>query len=251
LDRLADADLAVVVNPNNPDGRLLARADLLALAGKLAKRGGVLVVDEAFMDVGPDSARADPHPAHSRESGNPALLDDPGSPPAGGRTGPFGMTAIGAGLAGDVARGNVVVLRSFGKFFGLAGVRLGFAIAAEDIATRLRVSLGPWSVSGPAIAIGAAALADDAWIGSTQVRLKQAARRLDRLLAGAGLDVVGGTSLFRLAQTPAAAALYETLGRAGILARRFAEHPTWLRFGLPGDEPAWERLENVLADNAR
>jgi cobalamin biosynthetic protein CobC len=160
------------------------------------------------------------------------------------------MTAISAGLAGGVRRGNIVVLRSFGKFFGLAGVRLGFAIAAEDIAARLRASLGPWAVSGAAIAIGAVALADSAWIEATQVRLAQAAQRLDQLLAGAKLDVLGGTALFRLAQTPTpAAALYETLGRAGILVRRFAEHPTWLRFGLPDNEQAWERLANALAGN--
>jgi cobalamin biosynthetic protein CobC len=250
LHELGDADLAIVVNPNNPDGRLLAVADLLALAEKLGRRAGILVVDEAFMDVGPHSARTVPHPAHSRESGNPALLD-PASPSARGRTGPFSMTAISAGLAGDVWRGNIVVLRSFGKFFGLAGVRLGFAIAAEDIAARLRASLGPWAVSGPAIAIGTIALADNAWIETTRVRLAQAAQRLDQILAGAKLEVLGGTALFRLAQTPAAAALYETLGRAGILVRRFAEHPTWLRFGLPDNEQAWERLANALADNAR
>ena len=251
LDRLAAADLAVVVNPNNPDGRLLAQADLLALAEKLGKRGGMLVVDEAFMDVGPDSARADPHSARSRESGNRALRDDAGSLAAQGRTGPFGMSATSAGLAGEVMRGNVVVLRSFGKFYGLAGVRLGFAVAAEDIAIRLRASLGPWAVSGPAIAIGAIALADKAWTASTQVRLAQAAQRLDRLLTGAGLEVVGGTPLFRLAQTPAAAALCETLGGAGILVRRFAEQPAWLRFGLPGDEQAWERLASALAGHVR
>lgn len=210
LNQLGDADLAIVVNPNNPDGRLLAAADLLELAEKLGKRGGILVVDEAFMDVGPPTMR----------------------------------------LAAEVMRGHIVVLRSFGKFFGLAGVRLGFAIAAGDIAARLRASLGPWAVSGPAIAIGEIALADNAWIESTRFHLAQAAQRLDQLLAGAGLEVVGGTSLFRLARTPRAAALYQELGRAGILVRRFAEHPTWLRFGLPGDEQAWQRLANALAGNA-
>lgn len=207
LDRLADADLAIVVNPNNPDGRLFATADLLALAERLGRRASILVIDEAFMDVGPPKMS----------------------------------------LAGEVMRDNIVVLRSFGKFFGLAGVRLGFAIASENIAARLRVSLGPWAVSGPAIAIGAAALADDAWIGSTRLRLTQAALRLDSILAGAGLEVVGGTSLFRLAEMPDAAAIYATLGRAGILVRRFSEHPTWLRFGLPGNEQAWERLAKALA----
>jgi cobalamin biosynthesis protein CobC len=208
LRDLSAADLAIVVNPNNPDGRVVATADLLALAAELRSRVGLLVADEAFMDVGPPEAS----------------------------------------LAGEVERGNVIVLRSLGKFFGLAGLRLGFAIAAPDIVARLRAALGPWAVSGPAIAIGEAALADSAWIANTRRKLAEAAQRLDGLLGAAGLDVVGGAPLFRLAQTADAAALYETLGRAGILVRRFAEHPTWLRFGLPGGEQAWERLARALAN---
>jgi len=66
------------------------------------------------------------------------------------------------------------------------------------------------------------------------------------MLKGARLEVIGGTSLFRLAHTPAAAELFDSLGRAGILVRRFAEHPTWLRFGIPGDEEAWARLAKAL-----
>jgi cobalamin biosynthetic protein CobC len=206
IDDLAGADLAVVVNPNNPDGRLFARDELLDLADRLAP--GLLVVDEAFMDV---------------------------APPA-------------ASLAGAVARPNLVVLRSFGKFFGLAGVRLGFALASADIAVRLSAALGPWAVSGPALAIGTAALADAGWIDATRTRLTDAAQRLDALLAAAGLDVVGGTSLFRLVRAPTAGELFDRLGRAGIFARRFAEQRTWLRFGLPGDDPQWQRLAAAVAN---
>jgi cobalamin biosynthetic protein CobC len=201
---LARADLAIVVNPNNPDGRLVAKDVLLAMADALAP--GLLVVDEAFMDVGP----------------------------------------MGASLAAEVSRRNLVVLRSFGKFFGLAGLRLGFALAAPEIAARLRAALGPWAVSGPALAIGALALADAAWIAATRVRLAEAARRLDALLMDAGLEIAGGTTLFRLVRTPAAAALFDRLGQAGIFVRRFAEQPDWLRFGLPGSEAEWERLAAAL-----
>ena len=151
-----------------------------------------------------------------------------------------------ASLAADVSQPNLVVLRSFGKFFGLAGVRLGFALAAPDIATRLRAALGPWAVSGPALAVGTAALADAAWIAQMHERLDLAARRLDLLLREAGLDLVGGTSLFRLVRTPAAAELFDHLGRAGIFVRRFAEEPEWLRFGLPGAAAAWQRLAEAL-----
>jgi cobalamin biosynthetic protein CobC len=205
LEQLRNADLAIVVNPNNPDGRVFGRRDLLELAGARRYRG-LLVVDEAFMDVRPD----------------------------------------GAGLCGDVMRGGLMVLRSFGKFFGLAGLRLGFAIAAPSIAERLAATLGPWAVSGPAIMIGQTALADAAWIGAMRGRLAQEAGRLDEVLTMAGMEIVGGTSLFRLARTPVADRLFHDLGRAGILVRRFQECPDWLRFGLPGSDIAWDRLRTAL-----
>jgi cobalamin biosynthetic protein CobC len=101
------------------------------------------------------------------------------------------------------------------------------------------------------LAIGAQALADAAWIAQTRKRLAESARRLDTVLIGSGLAIVGGTTLFRLVQAPAARAVFDHLGRAGILARIFADHPTWLRFGLPGDEQAWQRLQNAMADLRR
>ncbi len=91
------------------------------------------------------------------------------------------------------------------------------------MAARLSAALGPWAVSGPALAVGAKALADAAWIERTRSRLAKAAKRLDAILTGAGLEIVGGTSLFRLARTPAAQALFHHLGRAGILTRVFAD----------------------------
>jgi cobalamin biosynthetic protein CobC len=208
LAQLFGAELAVVVNPNNPDGRLCRRETLLVCAETLPPQG-LLVVDEAFMDALPDAAELS--------------------------------------LAGDVARGRIVVLRSFGKFFGLAGLRLGFALAAPAVAARLTVALGPWAISGPALSIGAAALQDRSWIARTRAALPQAAARLDGLLAGAGFKVVGGTPLFRLVQTPRALELFGHLGRAGILVRRFADHPAWLRFGLPGSEAEWQRLADAIA----
>jgi cobalamin biosynthetic protein CobC len=207
IGQLEQAGLAAVVNPNNPDGGIVQKRRLLELAEKLRARGGLLVVDEAFMDVGP-----------RKES-----------------------------LAGEVGRAsNIVVLRSFGKFYGLPGVRLGFALTAPERAARLAALLGPWPVSGTALAMGQAALADAEWARAMRGELAVRARRLDALLADAGLEVMGGTSLFRLAHTPAAADLFDRLGHAGIFVRRFAEHPTWLRFGIPGDEKAWARLAKAV-----
>ena len=205
IAQLAAADLAVVVNPNNPDGRVTPRYALRSLAEKLTKRGGLLVVDEAFMDVGPADAS----------------------------------------LAAGVDE-SLLVLRSFGKFFGLAGLRLGFAIAAPEKAARLRAQLGPWPVAGPAIAIGSLALADRAWIETTRRAVTFAAQRLDGMLLSAGLDIVGGTALYRSVATDRAAFVFEHLGRAGIVVRRFTRAPTLLRFGLPGPELAWERLGVAL-----
>jgi cobalamin biosynthetic protein CobC len=207
LDAIADAGLVVVTNPNNPDGRLLAKADLLATAKHLQSHGGMLVVDEAFMDVGP----------------------------------------LGASLAPEVARGNIVVLRSFGKFFGLAGLRLGFALAAPPLTARLAALLGPWAVSAPALAAGTAALSDLAWIETTRRQLAQATARLDAILSGSGLEIIGGTTLFRLTRTRAAHELFHHLGRAGILVRAFPDHALWLRFGLPAAELDWQRLQIAMA----
>ena len=115
------------------------------------------------------------------------------------------------------------MLRSFGKFYGLAGLRLGFALAAPNLIERLDARLGPWAVAGPALFIGEKALADGAWKLQTLTRLIEAAARLDRLLTKAGLEIVGGTSLYRLTRSPDAAQLFAQLGRAGILVRRFSQ----------------------------
>jgi cobalamin biosynthetic protein CobC len=206
-EHLTRADLAIVVNPNNPDGRLVERDTLLNIADEMRPRGGVLLVDESFADV---------------------VLPD-------------------ASLAGDIGRGNIVVLRSFGKFYGLAGLRLGFALAAPNLIERLDARLGPWAVAGPALFIGEKALADGAWKLQTLTRLIEAAARLDGLLTKAGLEIVGGTSLYRLTRSPDAAQLFAQLGRAGILVRRFSQERTWLRWGLPRDENEWRRLGDALA----
>jgi cobalamin biosynthesis protein CobC len=208
---LADADLAIVVNPNNPDGRVVTRENLLELARVLHSRGGLLVVDEAFMDVGP------------REQS----------------------------VAGDVGQGGFVVLKSFGKFFGLAGLRLGFAIAAAPVARRLEAELGPWAVAGLALEYGVRALGDHAWQDEMRERLRSGMARLDALLSRSDIPVRGGTPLFRYLEIPHAADLFDLLGEQGILVRNFAWSSTALRIGLPGGEAQWARLERALQSWAR
>lgn len=194
-----DADVVVVVNPNNPTGRLLTPSDLAPI------HAGLLVVDEAFIDFLP------------RETS----------------------------LAGNLPP-NAVVLRSFGKTYGLAGLRLGFAIAARAMAERLRAELGPWAVAGPALEIGRRALRDGAWLHAARERLVTDSDRLDRLLRAAGFEIVGGTLLFRLARHPMAASVVLRLAAQGIHVRAFPDAPDRLRFGLPGDDAKFLRLARAL-----
>ena len=132
------------------------------------------------------------------------------------------------------------------NFLVLPGCRLGFAVAAPAIAARLGALLGPWAVSGPALAVGAKALADTDWIKRTRKRIAKAANKLDAILSASGLSVIGGTSLFRLAQIPTASALFRHLGHAGIFVRAFPDNASWLRFGLPGNAREWQRLHAAM-----
>ena len=199
LGALAGADLAVVVNPNNPDGQSFEPGALAALATQV----GLLVVDESF---------ADPVPERSL-----------------------------AGRVGD----RVLVLRSFGKFYGLAGVRLGFALAGAGLRARLHDMAGPWAVSGPAQFIGTLALRDDGWARDTRRRLAADAARLDALARRAGWRLVGGTELFRTYATPDAAQAQDRLARRHIWSRVFPYSATWIRLGLP-DGAEWDRVEAAL-----
>jgi cobalamin biosynthetic protein CobC len=198
-------DAVIVVNPNNPDGRVHARADLLALAGDLAARGGLLVVDEAFAD-------ADPVMSLAAHAGTPGLA----------------------------------ILRSFGKFYGLAGLRLGAVLAAPRLARASTTRAGPWAVSGPALAIGARAYADRDWAAATRARLASAAADLDRALTRGGLVPAGGTTLFRWAKARDAHRVWERLARHGVYARRFAWSDDYLRFGLPASPAQQDRLVGAL-----
>lgn len=202
LDALTGADLAVVVNPNNPDGQ---RHDPQALLS-LASRVGRLVVDESFADVTPELA-----------------------------------------LAAQAGEAGLLVLRSFGKFYGLAGVRLGFVLgSAADIAALSAMS-GPWPVSGVAIEIGRVALSDAAWADEMRARLVRDAARLDALAQAAGFALVGGTPLFRLYDVGDGLRVQERLAGAQIWSRVFGDRPTWLRLGLPGDEAEWQRVAAALS----
>ncbi len=201
--------LIVVVNPNNPTGRLFDRETLLALHARVSARGGLLIVDEAFGDMRPENCIAP--------------------------------------LAGDGMPG-LLVFRSFGKFFGLAGLRLGFVVGESAVLDRIEDGLGPWAVSGPALTIATKLMASDTGRIRDAIMMRKAA--LDAALAASGLDVIGGTSLFSLVEHPDAAAIHHRLCRHRILVRPFDYNPRWLRFGLAPDSAGDKRLAEALADRA-
>lgn len=207
VDGLIDQlDVLLLVNPNNPTGRRFDCERLLAWHERLRARGGWLVVDEAFMDC---------TPGHS-------LL-----PLAGGQPG-------------------LVVLRSLGKFFGLAGARLGFAFAEPALLRGLAELLGPWAVSGPTRWVARHALADTRLQEERRQALARDGVRLATLLREHGLEATG-TALFQWLPHLQAGELYEHLARRGILVRRFDSPPS-LRFGLPADEAGWSRLRQALGE---
>lgn len=199
-----DHSLVVVVNPNNPTGRAFEPGVLIDLAIAMRNWGGVLVVDEAFGDCQPQLS-----------------------------------------LVAEVEQhDNLVIFRSFGKFFGMAGVRLGFVIARDAILQVFMDGIGPWAVSGPALALASNLLRAD-----TDTIRQQIARRsagLERVLAGAGLQLAGSTPLFSLVEDAQAAALHDHLCRDHILTRIFDYAPHWLRVGLAPNEDCDQRLAASL-----
>jgi len=153
-------------------------------------------------------------------------------------------------LAAYSHRPGLIVLRSLGKFFGLAGARVGFVLAEAALLERLRDLLGPWTLNGPARHVATLALCDRTWQDAARPRLIAAGRRLADLLARHGLPPSGGSALFQWVETPRAGEIHAALARQGILTRLF-EHPASLRFGLPGTEAGWRRLEDALAHPAK
>ena len=150
-------------------------------------------------------------------------------------------------LAAFSDRPGLMVLRSLGKFFGLAGVRLGFVLAEPGLLGALQRELGPWTVSGPARAAGKAVLADHTTQQLWRFRLQRDSQRLRSLLLEHGLNPEGGCALFQWLPYAQAAELHAALARRGILVRLF-EQPVALRIGLPGSESDWQRLDAALAD---
>ena len=201
------AAVSILVNPNNPDGRIVGASDVATFVSSVRGAGGLVVVDEAYGEVAPDVSAV--------------------------------HLCAGEGL---------IVLRSFGKFFGLAGLRLGFAIGAAGMIGRLSALLGDWPVSGPAATIGATALADLSWHSDMRATLAKRARAARDLCARNGLKIAGGTDLFLLIEAERAGDLFEHLLARRIYVRIFPNRDNWLRFGIPAGDAALARLDAALSN---
>ncbi|MGF6725048.1 cobalamin biosynthetic protein CobC [Paraburkholderia sp. GAS41] len=202
-----DVTHAVVVNPNNPTADHLSAAKLLQWHAQLAARGGTLVLDEAFADALPAAAS----------------------------------------LAAYTDRPGLVVLRSPGKFFGLAGVRAGFVLGEPALLGRLRDLLGAWTVSGPARHAVNAAFKDLVWQSEMRAQLATASARLTRLLQAQRFSI-HSTPLFAWTADPRAVGLHHALASRGIWTRLFPVSAS-VRFGLPGTEHEWLRFEQALSES--
>jgi cobalamin biosynthetic protein CobC len=205
--------LVLLCNPNNPTAERVSRDALLDAARQLQRRGGWLIVDEAFGDAEPENNVA--------------------------------------ALAGSDAAPNLIVLRSLGKFFGLAGARVGFVFASADKLDRLREMIGPWAIAHPSRIVARRALEDVAWQAEARKKLAAASQRLAEMLSPLGsvrqtalFCTVGGMSS---STTLPVASLAEHFARRGILVRCFDSHGL-LRFGLPSDETGWRRLDVAITE---
>lgn len=208
--RNSECPVLLLVNPNNPDGRVVSPDELLALARARSAKGQWLIVDEAFADVEPDCSLL-PH------------------------------------LSGE----NVAVLRSFGKFYGLAGLRLGFLAAPQALSNAMADRLDSWAVSGPALEIGAAALADLTWQDAMRDQLVREMVALEAMLTGCGLQTAGGTSLYVLIRNREAARLHGFLAARRIWTRIFDFDTDLMRLGLPGSASGLLLLKDALKSFAQ
>lgn len=205
LQAARQSDVVVVANPNNPDGRLYETNLLLQAHQSLSERDGWLIVDEAFVDTVPK----------------------------------YSLTSTASSLPGLFA------LRSVGKFFGLAGARVGFVAAATRHLSGLKELSGPWTVAGPSAHVCSRALLDAQFQLCAMSTLRKSSARLGLLLKEIGLELVGATDFFVTVYSAYAEEIQDALARNAILTRRFSEQ-SWLRFGLPGAEHEWRRLQLTL-----
>lgn len=209
---LGQLDVLVVINPNNPTGKIFSIETLLAWHQQLSIKGGWLIVDEAFMDIMPENS-----------------------------------------LVSSGIKPGLIILRSIGKFFGIAGIRCGFVITDKELLQRLYEKLGPWSLTGQTRYIAKRVLSDKEWQIKERENLNRAGNKLYKVLSEHGLIPTGGTVLFQWLEHSKAKEIYEACANKGMLIRFFEKQTVMnkivmpsLRFGLPANQAQWDKLENIL-----
>lgn len=203
---LPDLDVLIIINPNNPDAYLHSTAVLMRWHQQLKKRGGWLIVDEAFMDSTPENSLL-----HQRSS----------------------------------SLANLIILRSFGKFFGLAGIRLGFVIATPALLQQIKRQQSSWAIPHPTRWLGRQALQDTEWQENTKNHLRLNAKQLKQCLASVGIKNIYSTNLFCYFELDTAKALQNHLAQQGIWVRYFKQ-PSAIRIGLSQNKAALLRLQKEL-----
>tara|TARA_R110002050_G_scaffold1244_2_gene8545 strand:- start:71951 stop:72937 length:987 start_codon:yes stop_codon:yes gene_type:complete len=201
---LAELDVLVIINPNNPTAELFSPSQLLSWHQQLAERGGWLIVDEAFMDSTPEFSLVNQCPLE-----------------------------------------GLIILRSIGKFFGLAGLRVGFVFATPKLLNALAELLGPWPIAQASRYITTLALSDTEWQQQQRQTLPLSSKRLSDLLTRYNLSPTAGCNLFQWVCSSHAEKWHQQLAQQGIFTRLFKQ-PTSLRFGLPKTKSDWQRLTLAL-----
>ncbi|CAM2865371.1 threonine-phosphate decarboxylase [Vibrio rarus] len=203
--QIESSDVVLIINPNNPTAKSVNKQRLSAVCTAMSDKGGYLIVDEAFADCTPETSLLNPH-------------EHPHS---------------------------LIVLRSVGKFFGLAGARVGFVFASAEIKGRLEEQLGPWTVSGPARWVVKKALLDTHWHAQALALIQSSSARLNRLLQQHFSCPIAFTHLFCTVYLHDAVTVHEQLCHQHVLTR-LCDEKNALRFGLPASECQWRKLESAL-----
>jgi len=185
---LKGMDMAFLCNPNNPTGLLISKVEMLEIMQYALQQGVRLVVDEAFMDF----------------SGSDSIVKE------------------------AVQSSHLICLRAFTKFFGMPGLRIGYAVSDETTASDLRNGQEPWAVSIPAEQAAIAALNEWRYIKKTRRLIeKERERLLSALRILPGVEPFPCSANFILLKLTSIDAwqLTEKLGQRGLLVRDCSSFP--------------------------
>ncbi len=152
----------------------------------------------------------------------------------------------GASIISHTGAGGLIVLRSMGKFFGLAGMRMGFVAAWTAFLQEIQEALGPWTIAGPSRFVATTALMDTEWHATQCHQLRTLSDRLKYALNVSGYEPAGSTDYFHWITPSHATDLHRQWRQQGILTRLF-EDPTGIRIGLATTEDEYRILEEVLS----